>query len=110
VTNWSVDWPEAIELESMVVNSFVDATTQVEVKEKHPRFLAFAYKPFQGGLTNIKKSTAEKLQPVKSECISDEKIRTFITPKIGLCPHFSRAATSLWCFFLIFVSPPWNGL
>jgi hypothetical protein len=55
VTNWSVDWPEAKELESMVVNGFVDGMTPAQVREKYPHFSSFAYKPFQGGLTNIRK-------------------------------------------------------
>ena len=39
----------------MVVSSYVDGLTAAQVREKYPHFRVFTYKPFQNGLSNIRK-------------------------------------------------------
>jgi hypothetical protein len=55
ITNWSGAWHEAKELETLVVNGFVDGLTAAQIREKYPHFSAFSYKPFQNGLNNLRK-------------------------------------------------------
>jgi hypothetical protein len=55
VLNWSVVWPEARELEVLVMGGLLDGLTAAAVMEKYPLFKGFHYKPFASGLNNMRK-------------------------------------------------------
>ncbi|KAG7352545.1 hypothetical protein IV203_008593 [Nitzschia inconspicua] len=57
ITNWSLHWPEAKELEVLVVGGVLDGMKPAEVmKQYSDRFgNKFGYKPFASGLMNIRK-------------------------------------------------------
>jgi len=57
ITNWSMHWSEAKELEVLVVGGVLDGMKPAEVmKQYSDRFgNKFAYKPFASGLMNIRK-------------------------------------------------------
>lgn len=63
ITNWSALWPEAKELESLVIGGFVDNLTTAQVLNKYPHFGSkFSYKPFSSALTNIRKKFNKELE------------------------------------------------
>jgi hypothetical protein len=55
VLNWSQLWPEAKELETLVVNGLVDDVTPAQLCQKYPSFSSFAYRPLASALTNIRR-------------------------------------------------------
>jgi len=55
IINWSQVWPEAKELETLVVNGHVDNLSPAQLYQKYPSFQSFAYRPLASALTNIRK-------------------------------------------------------
>jgi hypothetical protein len=54
VSNWSVLWDEARDLEALVVGGRLDGMAPAEIRTKFPQYNIFAYKPFASGLNNIR--------------------------------------------------------
>jgi hypothetical protein len=54
ITNWSSLWPEAIELESLLVSGHLDGLKPAEVRQKYPVFDKFAYRPISSALANLR--------------------------------------------------------
>jgi hypothetical protein len=54
ITNWSCLWPEAIELESLLVAGHLDDLKPAEVRQKYPVFDKFAYRPISSALANLR--------------------------------------------------------
>jgi hypothetical protein len=54
ITNWSSLWPEAIELESLLVDGQLDGLKPAEVRQKYPVFEKFAYRPISSALANVR--------------------------------------------------------
>lgn len=54
VTNWSQVWPEAQELETLVINGMVDGMTPAQICQKFPSYNAFAYRPLSSALANFR--------------------------------------------------------
>lgn len=84
VTNWSANWPEAKELETLVVNGFVDGLTAARIREKYPHFSAFAYKPFQSGLNGIRKRQNKEVASRANHNANGARCESF-SPLLSAC-------------------------
>ncbi|KAG7357204.1 hypothetical protein IV203_001892 [Nitzschia inconspicua] len=75
ITNWSMHWPEAKELEVLVVGGVLDGMKPAEVMKQYSERLGnkFGYKPFSFGLMNIRKKHKKEISERNQHADNDRE-------------------------------------